>query len=326
MPLLLSRRTALITGASRGLGEAIALRFAREGANIAVLARGAAGLECLLPRLRAAQVREGQKFRPIPADLSDPAEVERAALVCVREFDGIDVLVNNAAVQGPIGPVEANDPREWRAVFDVNLFAAVRLCQLLAPAMRRRGGGKIINISGGGATSPRPDFSAYAASKCALVRFTETIAEELRADKIDVNAVAPGAMNTRMLDELLCAGPDAAPREFEAALKRKREGTGVPPDRAAALVALLASSQCNGITGKLISAAWDEWERLPELRAQLTTSDLFTLRRVEKDPARASGSHVPTRATEIAPQSSRLTSDHLAPTSNDNNQQLTTDN
>jgi len=114
--------------------------------------------------------------------------------------------------------------------------------------MKKRGGGKIINISGGGATGPRPDFSAYAAAKCALVRLTETLAEELKADHIDVNAVAPGAMNTRMLEQLLAAGPQAASREYADALRRRREG-GTPPEKAAALVALLASSLTDGITG-----------------------------------------------------------------------------
>jgi len=186
MSQLLSRRIAVITGVTRGLGEAIALKFAQEGASLALMSRSAAGLECLLSRLRAAKVREGQEFRPIPVDLTDQDDIERAARVAMREFDGIDILVNNAAVQGPIGPLETNDWREWRAAFEVNLFAPMRLTQLLIPAMRRRGSGKIVNISGGGATSARPDFSSYGASKCALVRLTETLAEELRADKIDV--------------------------------------------------------------------------------------------------------------------------------------------
>lgn len=281
MSLLLSRRIALITGASRGLGESIALRFAREGASLALLARGAAGLECLLPKLRALKVRDEQQFRPIPTDLADSADIERAVRVCLREFDGIDILVNNAAIQTPIGPLEQTDWRDWRSSFDVNLFAPARLCQLLIPAMRRRGGGKIVNISGGGATRPRPDFTAYAAAKCALVRLTETLAEELKEDRIDVNAVAPGQMNTRMLDELLSAGPDGAPREFAEALKRKREG-GASPDKAAGLVALLASSLGNGITGKLISAVWDDWEHLPQQREELTNGDIYTLRRVTK--------------------------------------------
>ncbi|HET6250452.1 MAG TPA: SDR family oxidoreductase [Tepidisphaeraceae bacterium] len=278
MPLL-SCRIAVITGASRGLGETIALQFAREGASLALLARGAAGLECLLPKLRATAPRNDQQFRPIPVDLADPNDVDRAVRVCLREFDGVDILVNNAALQGPIGPLEANDWQQWRTAFEVNLFAPARLCQLFIPAMRRRGRGKIINLSGGGATSPRPDFSSYAAAKCALVRLSETLAEELKGDRIDVNAVSPGPMNTRMLDEVLAAGPDAAPREFAAALKRKHEG-GSSMEKAAELVAMLASSLSDGISGKLISAVWDDWQRLPGRREELAKSEVYTLRRV----------------------------------------------
>jgi NAD(P)-dependent dehydrogenase (short-subunit alcohol dehydrogenase family) len=160
MATLLSRRTAVITGASRGFGEAIALRFAREGASLALIARGAAALECLLPKLRSVRVREEQTFRPIPADLADPSDLDRAIRICQGEFEGLDILVNNAAVQGPIGPLEGNPWPEWKAVFDVNVLAPARICQLLIPNLRARGGGKIINISGGGATSPRPDFAA----------------------------------------------------------------------------------------------------------------------------------------------------------------------
>lgn len=286
MPTLLSRRTAIITGASRGLGEAIALRFAREGASLALIARSAAALECLLPKLRAARQREEQVFRPIPADLAEPGDLDRAIRICQREFEGIDIIVNNAAVQGPIGPLETNNWADWKAVFDINVFAPARICQLLIPSLRARGSGKIVNISGGGATNPRPDFSAYAAAKCALIRLTETLAEELKDDRIDVNAVAPGAMNTRMLDELLFAGPDAAPREFAEAIKRKREG-GAAPERAAGLVALLASSSTNGITGKTISAVWDAWERLPERSQELAHSDMYTLRRIVPPAAEA---------------------------------------
>jgi 3-oxoacyl-[acyl-carrier protein] reductase len=145
--------------------------------------------------------------------------------------------------------------------------------------MRRQKSGKIINISGGGATSPRPDFSAYATAKCALVRFTETLAEELKDFGIDVNAVSPGAMNTRMLDEVLEAGPRAARREYAAALNRREEG-GASPENAAELVAMLASNLCDGITGKLISAVWDDWKQLPERAKELAATDAYTLRRV----------------------------------------------
>ncbi|MDB5291568.1 MAG: fabG 5 [Phycisphaerales bacterium] len=275
-PLL--NKTALITGASRGLGAEIALRLAHDGASLALVARDAAALESLLPHLREAKVAESQQFRFFSADLSQEPQLRGVAQAVTNEMGGVDILVNNAAIQGPIGAMDAVDWAAWRAVFDVNLFAPSLLSQLLIPAMRSRGG-KIINVSGGGATGPRPNFSAYAASKCALVRLTETLAEELKSQRIDVNAVAPGPMNTQMLDEVLAAGPVAAPREYAAAVERKRAG-GTPPEKAADLVAWLASPASDGITGKLISAVWDDWESFSERRAELAGSDLYTLRRV----------------------------------------------
>jgi NAD(P)-dependent dehydrogenase (short-subunit alcohol dehydrogenase family) len=279
MKYTLLNKTALVTGASRGLGAAIALRLARDGACLALVARDAAALESLLPRLREAKVAPAQQFRFFPADLSREPQLRGVVQAVMNEMGGVDILVNNAAVQGPIGAMDAVDWVAWRAVFDVNLFAPALLSQLLMPAMRSRGGGKIINLSGGGATGPRPDFSAYAASKCALVRLTETLAEELKSQRVDVNAVAPGPMNTKMLDEVLAAGASGAPREYAAAVERKRAG-GAPPDKAADLVAWLASPASDGITGKLISAVWDDWEAFPKRRAELTGSDLYTLRRV----------------------------------------------
>jgi len=182
-------------------------------------------------------------------------------------------------VQGPIGPLETVDFAAWRAVFEVNLFAAARLCQLVLPSMRASGRGKIINVSGGGATGPRPDFSAYALTKVAIVRLTETLGEELKGTAIDVNAVAPGAMNTRMLEEVLAAGPAAAPREYEAAVKRAQAG-GTPPAKAAELIVWLATPASDGITGRLLSAVWDDWRGLTSRREELAKSDVYTLRRI----------------------------------------------
>jgi 3-oxoacyl-[acyl-carrier protein] reductase len=155
------------------------------------------------------------------------------------------------------------------------------------PIFRAAGSGKIVNLSGGGATAPLPRLSAYAASKAAVVRFTETLAEELRGTRIDVNAVAPGALNTRLLDEVLAAGADKVGKSFyERALKQKAEG-GAPLDKGAALCAFLLSDESAGISGRLLSAIWDPWSELPARRAELAESDIYTLRRiVPKDRGR----------------------------------------
>jgi NAD(P)-dependent dehydrogenase (short-subunit alcohol dehydrogenase family) len=181
------------------------------------------------------------------------------------------VLVNNAAVQGPIGPTDAVDWDAWEHTIRVNLLGTVLMTRAVLPGMRERGRGKIINLSGGGATGPRPNFSAYAASKAAVVRFTETLAHELRGTGIDVNAIAPGALNTRMRDEVLQAGPERAGAEYEQAARRGE--TSFEP--ATKLAVFLASSASDGISGRLLAALWDDWASLGEL-----DDDAYTLRRV----------------------------------------------
>jgi NAD(P)-dependent dehydrogenase (short-subunit alcohol dehydrogenase family) len=147
------------------------------------------------------------------------------------------------------------------------------------PHFKARGRGKIVQLSGGGATNPLPRLSAYAASKAAVVRFCETIALELQADHIDVNCIAPGALNTRMLDEIIEAGPAAVGEAFyKKSLEQKAKG-GVPLDKGAALAVWLGSPASDGITGKLLSAVWDPWQDLPAHREDLG-GDIYTLRRI----------------------------------------------
>ena len=144
--------------------------------------------------------------------------------------------------------------------------------------MPRDGGrGKIVNLSGGGAASPRPRFSAYAAAKAALVRFSETLADEVRERAIDVNCVAPGLIRSSLTDAVVNAGSDrAGDNEYDAAA----HATDANLARAVDLCVFLASPASDGITGKLLHARWDPWPSLAEHRADLDGTDLFTLRRI----------------------------------------------
>ena len=273
-------RSAIITGANQGLGRAIAASFVEAGACVLLVARGEELLRQTEKELRCRTAWPGQQVHSMRADVARP---EDCAAVSGRAHDvlpGVTILVNNAGIYGPMGPLEEVDWNAWVEAMQVNLFGTALMCRAVIPLMRAQGYGKIINLSGGGATAPLPRISAYAASKAAVVRLTETLAEELRDAQVDVNAIAPGPLNTRLLDEVLAAGPDKVGRDFyDRSLKQQNQG-GVPLEKGAALTVFLASALSDGITGRLLSAVWDDWLNLPGKREQLARSDIYTLRRI----------------------------------------------
>jgi NAD(P)-dependent dehydrogenase (short-subunit alcohol dehydrogenase family) len=275
----LDGRSAIIAGGSQGLGREIAHAFVRSGASLVLCARDPKLLDKTRAEL-ALLAGPSQKIVAQACDVSRPADVEALFARAVAECPDFDVVVNCAGVYGPKGPVEENDWAEWVHTLAVNLNGAVLLCRAALPHLKRRGYGKIVQLSGGGATAPLPRLSAYAVSKAAVVRFVETLAHELQGLRIDVNAIAPGALNTRMLDEVIAAGPAAVGDGFyRKALEQKAKG-GVPLERGAALAVFLASHASDGITGRLISAVWDSWEDLALRRDELAPSDVYTLRRI----------------------------------------------
>ncbi len=275
----LAHRRALITGASQGFGLAVARAFVEEGADVALCARGAEQLHGA--KMELTELAGGRsRVLATPADVSEPDDVHRLVETTLAELGGLEILVSNAGVYGPKGPIRAVSWTEWTQTIAINLMGSVLCCREILPHFLDRKYGKILLLSGGGATKPLPYLSAYAASKAAVVRFGETLAEEVREAGIDVNTVAPGALNTRLLDEVLEAGPMKVGRVFyEQALIQKARG-GTPMERGASLCVFLASSASDGITGKLISAVWDPWESLPKHLDDLRDSDIYTLRRI----------------------------------------------
>lgn len=268
---------ALITGATQGLGASLARRFWENGYSLVLCGRNRAGLENVASSLR---VRKDQFASIFVEDFADPDAPERLFSAVSELPPRLDVLINNAAVQGPIGPVWDNDWADWNAALQIDLVAPVALCRAFVPLMAENGGGSIINLSGGGATGPRANFSAYATAKAGLVRFSETLADEVLPLGIRVNCIAPGAMQTAMLAEVISTGADAAgEREFGLANKVFAEG-GASMDRVADLALFLASDQSKGITGRLISAVWDRWEDWTQHLEELAKSDAYTLRRI----------------------------------------------
>ena len=213
------------------------------------------------------------------ADISSAKEVNTLYNEFRESGLTLRALINAAGVQSPIGTFEQLDPEDWNRNISINLFGTVNMIRGALPFFKSAEGGKIINFSGGGATSSRPNFSAYAVSKTAVVRLTEILAEELREYNIDLNAVAPGAINTCMLDEIIEAGTQAGD-EHEKARKLKSEG-GDPVEKIVNLCRFLISSESDGISGKLISAIWDNFDDENFISRLKTDDDFCTLRRID---------------------------------------------
>lgn len=275
----LAGRCAIISGANQGLGLEIAKQFVLEGADVMLCARNTTTLLQVQKELLAIAANRS-KVLVQTTDVSQLAEVETLVAITLKEIGRLDILVANAGVYGTKGPIEEIDWQEWSDAIDINLKGTVLQCRAVIPHFKKQHYGKIIILSGGGATKPMPFLSAYAASKAAVVRFAETLAEEVKEFGIDVNTIAPGALNTRLLSEVLDAGPEKVGKAFyEQSVKQQNEG-GTPLGVGASLCTFLAEAKSDGITGKLISAVWDPWAKMPDFLQELKNSDIYTLRRI----------------------------------------------
>jgi 3-oxoacyl-[acyl-carrier protein] reductase len=270
----LQNKVCLIAGASGAIGSSVAKYFYREGAHLALTYR-TAGLD----GLRGEMVGGPGRFDCYKLDVTDWEQVQVTIREVENAFSGIDVLVNCAGTVGPIGAFETLDVRAWVQTIETNLIGSVHLARAVLPIMKERGRGKIILFSGGGAAYARPYFTPYSSSKAGLVRFAESLAQELESANIQVNAVAPGPVNSRMWSEMRAASASGGATLLQE-LKRMEETGGVSPDRAAGLAAFLASDRSNGLSGRLLSAVWDDWEHLEGQMEKIASSDVWTLRRV----------------------------------------------
>ena len=274
----LREKVAIVTGGSRGIGKAIAEFFCREGALVIIFARDRREIAQAIKEIKEVTGRTAVGFA---CDVSDYPSVRRAVANVAKKFHRIDVLVNAAGIQPPIGPFVTNRTEDWEKNVAINLFGTVHMCHAALPFMMKKKKGSIVNFSGGGATSSRPNFSAYAVAKTGVVRFTEILADELKPFRIRVNAIAPGAVNTKMLTEVLRAGRRAGEKELAEAKKRERAG-GTSPELAAALAVFLASSASVGLTGCLVSAVWDGWSQWGKKDIKkIMSSDALKLRRMK---------------------------------------------
>jgi 3-oxoacyl-[acyl-carrier protein] reductase len=262
----------VITGSSSGIGKFLADSLAAKGHAVCRLARSP---------------QDGFSFQ---CDVSNWPALQNCAKGAAQKWQMVDGLICCAAIQEPIGPTMEIDPAAWRSTLAVNLdgtlFAIRAFYPLLCKTERRA---KIICFSGGGSTGPRPNFAAYGVSKTGVVRLVETLAVEWQGQLLDINAVAPGAIFTRLTRQVLARGAAVAgKKEFEQASRQPRENAA-QLEKVLGLIEFLLSSKSDGITGKLISAVWDPWEKLHEFKDDLN-SDIYTLRRiVPKDRGKAWG-------------------------------------
>jgi len=277
--LKLANQVAIVTGGGRGIGEATSLAMAGEGARLVLAARTLSEVQQVAERIIAG----GGAAVAVAADVSQPDQVARLVEAALRSFQQVDILVNCAGVYGPIGRLWELNGEEWRRALEVNVYGTFLCCQAVLPHLIARRRGSIINFSGGGAAAPLPRFSAYGTSKAAVVRLTETLAEEVRELGITVNAIAPGAVNTRLQDAVLEAGERAGDLLGRIERLRQTGEGGVPPELAARLAVFLASEDAAGLTGKLIAAPYDGWESWDRRQVEeWMRLPWFTLRRLDR--------------------------------------------
>ena len=272
----LDGRVALITGGGRGIGQAIAIAYAAEGARLALTARTASELEDTA--LLVAQ-RFGNDVITAVADVSDRGQVDGAVARTLEHYGAIDVLVNNAGNIGPVGRAWDNDPEDWARTVAVHLMGVFYGCHAVLPSMLERGRGRIVNMSGVGG----PSTSAYDAAKSGIVNLTENLALELSDTPITVNAISPGSIHTRMWEEtrdLALAVGDTATYERGVQVT---SGQGASIERAAELAVFLGSDDCGALSGRLIRAFADRFEEFPHRVDEIMASDAYLLRRVDPE-------------------------------------------
>lgn len=269
----LSDRKCLVVGGSGAMGTAVAKLFLDAGACVAVT------VHSQMPRaLRRASVLRACETLCV-VDIRDRRQVGHVVSRTAKAFGALHVVVNCTGLLGPIGPIHKLPARRWTENIQTNLIGSFNLIHAALPFMLNQRHGKIICFSGGGAAYGRPFFTAYGAAKAALVRLIESVAAEVRDSGVDINAIAPGPVKSRMWEQLRRARASAGSKALEE-LKQIEQTGGVPPERAARLALFLASERSNGLTGRLISCVHDNWAALESRIDALRESDAGMLRRV----------------------------------------------
>ena len=274
-----SPETVFISGATSGLGLEIAKHFVKAGKSVIFCARSEGSVE-VTDKFLKSLAASNQVILGFSNDVSN-RDTTSEMFKKLQELNiHIDILICNAGLIGTIDKFLENNFKDWELAFNVNFYGTINLVLQVLPTMISQKKGKVIHISGGGATSPLYGMSSYAASKAAAVRLIETLAIEYEDSGVTFNSVAPGMLKTRLLDQMLDAGPDRIGRNLFAKSLARAESRADSTPQAIELIDFLASNSSIGISGKLISAEWDNWQEWPNHLGKLKNSDLFTLRRI----------------------------------------------
>jgi len=275
---MLEGKTAIVTGGSRGIGFTIAEKLVSLGANVVICSRTEKELNDAVELLKTKGKISGQV-----ADVSSFTDCQRLVEFAYSLTGRIDILVNNAGIFGPVGLLETNDPKGWEEVLAVNILGAVYCSKLVIPYMKNQGNGKIINLAGAGVGGSKslPRFSPYYTSKTAVVGFTENLAAELEGKNIQVNAIAPGAVASNLTLGLLNLPKEKVGEEMYEISQKLKDGESTSPELAADLIGFLVSPEADGVTGRLISAKWDDYQSLAGKKIE--SGNLYRLRRINNN-------------------------------------------
>lgn len=273
----MQNKTILITGANRGLGLNLAIKFIKKKYIVILCSKNFKNFK---KEIKKYNDIDESKIYFINSDVSKYEDIIKVKKYLKSKIKKLDILINNAARIGPIGEFHKNNNKDWIKTIETNLFGSINMIKISLPFLKKSKRGKIIQISGGGASGPFPNFSAYATSKVAIVRFIETISIELKKYNIDANCIAPGNLKTDLQKKVFEAGKSATGDEYynkiNKLLKRKKENFSKPIK----LIEFLISDKSNGISGKLISAVWDNWKIFDKNKLKLMNQDVYTLRRI----------------------------------------------
>ncbi len=273
---MIHRRLVLITGGTGMIGQTIARRFLDQQWDVIVTGSSEASFDAL---------HQDPVFQNVVKEVADVSSLSSVQALMQRlseRYHQLDALVTAAGIYGEIGSIEQCDPEAFTRAFSVNVFGTWWCIKYALPLLRKSDRARIITFAGGG-EGALPRFTSYASSKAAVLRMTESLAEELKDFSICINAISPGLINSGFVQSLLQAGEERVGKKKYEEAQAQVAGVGgsVTPDRAAELVVFLANEPSGRLTGKNLSAVWDAWETLPEHLDDVASSDLYTSRRIK---------------------------------------------